>query len=247
MTNQRGHPGQQQRHRSILAFVFWIVPVRQSRWLPSVSLADLNAVIAEIPHKIPSLEKEPARTRAKPCKDGCRGAKRMKVFSRVVFVGVFLTFCGCAQFVQYPPTDKGWVKLNAHDAARLEPLLAQTPSLAHASYDLPPDLKIVIDPVYGTNICDGRRALRLDFAGKWRIWDAWPWFGPSGGIGGGQVVIYLRAAGAAYYRFYPGPMIIPGDRPDVKIAAACDNPSRYFGQLQNKPDDPMSAQVRFRQ
>jgi hypothetical protein len=60
----------------------------------------------------------------------------MKVFPRVVFFGVFLTFCGCAQFVHYPPADKGWVKLNPHDAARLEPLLAQTPSLAHASYDL---------------------------------------------------------------------------------------------------------------
>ena len=171
---------------------------------------------------------------------------KMKVFPRVVFFGVLLTFCGCAQIVQYPPTDKGWVKLNAHDTARLGPLLAQTPSLAHASYDLPADLKIVIDPVYGTNICDGRRPLRLDFAGRWRIWEAWPWVGPSGGIGGGQVVIYLHAGGSAYYRFYHGPMIIPGDRPDVTIAAACDNPSGYFGQLQNKPDDPMSAHVTFR-
>jgi len=171
---------------------------------------------------------------------------KMKVFPRVVFFGVLLTFCGCTQIVQYPPTDKGWVKLNAHDTARLGPLLAQTPSLAHASYDLPADLKIVIDPVYGTNICDGRRPLRLDFAGRWRIWEAWPWFGPSGGIGGGQVVIYLHAGGSAYYRFYHGPMIIPGDRPDVTIAAACDNPSGYFGQLQNKPDEPMTAHVTFR-
>jgi hypothetical protein len=170
----------------------------------------------------------------------------MKVFPRVVFFGVFLTFCGCAHFFEYPPTDKGWVKLNAYDAARLGPLLAQTPALAHASHYLPTDLKIVVDPVYGTNICDGARALRLDFAGRWRIWEAWPWVGPSGGIGGGQVVIYLHAGGSAYYRFYHGPIIIPGDRPDVTIAAACYNPSGYFRQLQNKPDDPMSAHVTFR-
>jgi hypothetical protein len=173
----------------------------------------------------------------------------MKVFLRVAYFGVFLTFCGCAQFVQYPPIDKGWVKLNAHYAARLEPLLAQTPALTpalHDSYSLYPDLKVVIDPVYGTNICDGERPLRLDFTGHWRIWEAWPWFGPSGGIGGGQVVIYLHADGSAYYRFYHGPMIIPGNRPDVTIAAACYNPSRYFGQLQNEPNDPMSAHVTFR-
>jgi hypothetical protein len=77
----------------------------------------------------------------------------MKVFLRVAYFGVFLTFCGCAQFVQYPPIDKGWVKLNAHYAARLDPLLAQTPAL-HDSYSLYPDLKIVIDPVYAKGLYD---------------------------------------------------------------------------------------------
>jgi len=170
----------------------------------------------------------------------------MKLFLRVAFFGVFLTFCGCAQFVQYPPADKGWVKLDAHNAARVKPLLAQTPVLPHDSYSFYPDLKIIIDPAHGTNICDGGRPLRLDFVGKWRIWEAWPFVGPSGGVGGGQVVIYLHAGGSAYYRFYHGPMILPGDRPDVTMAAACDNPSRFFGQLQNEPGDPMSAHVTFR-
>ena len=89
------------------------------------------------------------------------------------------------------------------------------------------------------------------------LYDSISWVGGASGrlglglvrvveLGGGQVVIYLHAGGSAYYRFYHGPMIIPGDRPDVTIAAACNNPSRYFGQLQNEPDDPMSAHVTFR-
>jgi hypothetical protein len=170
----------------------------------------------------------------------------MKVVPRIVLFGIFLVLCGCVQFVQYPPSGRGWVKLNAYDAARLEPLLAQTPSVRHASYYLPPDIKIPIDPFYGTSICDGRRPLRLDFAGRWRIWAAWPWVGPSGGVGGGQVVIYLHVSGSTYYHYYNGPMIFPGDRPDVRIAAACYNPSGFFRELENYSADPMSAHVTFR-
>ena len=153
----------------------------------------------------------------------------------------FLTLTvGCAQPVHYPPTDKGWVKLDNVGAARM----GAPPE--RASFYLPVDFQVVIDPVYGTSICNGARAFRLDFTGKWRIWDAWPWFGPRGGIGGGQVVIYLHAGRAAYYRFYRGPINIPGGRPDVTIAAACYNPSGYFGSLQNEPGNPMTAQVKFR-
>jgi hypothetical protein len=171
----------------------------------------------------------------------------MKIAPRVVLFGVFLTFCGCVQYVQYPPRDQGWVRLNAYDAARLESLLSQTPSVAHPSYYLPRDLKIPIDPVYGTNICDCTRPLRLDFAGRWRVWAAWPWVGPSGGVGGGRVVIYLHVDGSTYYHYYHGPMIFPGDRPDVTIAAACYNPSRFFAELESNPNDPMSAHVTLRQ
>ena len=77
---------------------------------------------------------------------------------------MFLAVCGCAQSVQYPPTGKGWVKLNDAGAARLG-----TP-MARASFYLPVQFKVVIDPVYGTKICDGARTFRLDFTGKWRIW-----------------------------------------------------------------------------
>jgi hypothetical protein len=157
---------------------------------------------------------------------------------RFAVFAMFLAVCGCAQSVQYPPTGKGWVKLNDAGAALVGALLAR------ASYSQV-NFQIVIDPVYGTNICDGARAFRLDFTGKWRIWAAWPWFGPRGGIGGGQVVIYLHAGRSAYYRFYHGPITIPGGRPDVTIAAACYNPSGYFGELQNMPGNPMTAQVTF--
>ena len=153
---------------------------------------------------------------------------------------MFLAVCGCTQSVQYPPTGKGWVKLNDAGATGLGALLART------SFYHPVDFQVVIDPVYGTSICDGARTLRLDFTGKWRIWDAWPWFGPRGGIGGGRVVIYSRAGSSAYYRFYDGPIEIPGGRPDVTIAAVCYNPSGYFWQLNNEPDNPMTAQVTFR-
>ncbi len=153
---------------------------------------------------------------------------------------MFLAVCGCAQTVQYPPAGKGWMKLSDAGAAQVGALLAP------ASFYLPVDFHVVINPVYGAKICDGARAFRLDFTGQWRIWAAWPWFGPSGGIGGGQVVIYLRAGRSAYYRFYQGPIDIPGDRPDVTIAAACYNPSGYFWDLQNNPDDPMTALVTFR-
>jgi hypothetical protein len=61
----------------------------------------------------------------------------MKVFLRVAYFGVFLTFCGCAQFVQYPPIDKGWVKLNAHYAARLDPLLGADSCPARFLLSLP--------------------------------------------------------------------------------------------------------------
>jgi len=159
---------------------------------------------------------------------------------RFAIFAMFLAVCGCTQSVQYPPTGKGWVKLNDAGAARLGALLAR------ASFYHPVDFQVVIDPVYGTNICDGARTLRLDFKGKWRIWDAWPWFGPSGGIGGGRVVIYSHAGNSAYYRFYDGPIDIPGGRPDVTIAAACYNPSGYFWELQNEPGNPMTAQVTFR-
>jgi hypothetical protein len=188
-----------------------------------------------------------SRQRAKALEEGCRGVNQMKIAPRVVLFGVFLTFCGCVQYVQFPPRDEGWVRLNAYDAAKLEPLLAQTPSVAHPSYYLPRDLKIPIDPVYGTNICDCTRAVRLDFAGRWRVWAAWPWVGPSGGIGGGRVVIYLHVDGSTYYHYYHAPMIFPGDRPDVTIAAACYNPSRFFAELESDPTDPMSAHLTLRQ
>ena len=170
----------------------------------------------------------------------------MKVVLRIVLFGIFLILCDCVQFVQYPPSDRGWVKLNAYDAAQLEPLLARTPSVTHASYYLPPDIKIPIDPVYGTNICDSGRALRLDFAGRWRIWAAWPWVGPGGGVGGGRVVIYLQVGGSTYYHYYNGPMIFPGGHPDARIAATCYNPSRFLRELESNPADPMSAHVTFR-
>jgi hypothetical protein len=67
-----------------------------------------------------------------------------------------------------------------------------------------------------------------------------------GGIGGWQVIIYLHAGRSAYYRFYHGSIDIPRSRPDVTIAAACYNPSGYFGELQNEPRNPMTAQVTFR-
>jgi hypothetical protein len=156
---------------------------------------------------------------------------------------MFLAVCSCAQSVQYPPTGKGWTKLDDARAARVG---APGAPLVSASFYLPVAHQVVIDPVYGTSICDGARAFRLDFTGKWRIWDAWPWFGPWGGIGGGQVVIYLVAGRLAYYRLYHGPINFPGGRPDVTIAAACYNPSGYFGSLQNEPGNPMTAQVTFR-
>lgn len=156
---------------------------------------------------------------------------------RFAVFSVFSAICGCAQFVQYPPAGKGWVQL---DDARVR--ASQPPTLSY----LPVDFQVVIDPVYGTNICNGARALRLDFTGKWRIWAPWPWFGPSGGIGGGQVVIYLHAGRSVYYRLYQGPIELPGGRPDLTIAAACYNPSGYFGDLQNEPSGPMTAQVKFR-
>ncbi len=156
---------------------------------------------------------------------------------RFAVFAVFSAICGCAQFVQYPPAGKGWVQL---DDARVR--ASQPPTLSY----LPVDSQVVIDPVYGTNICNGARALRLDFTGKWRIWAPWPWFGPSGGIGGGQVVIYLHAGRSVYYRLYQGPIELPGGRPDLTIAAACYNPSGYFGDLQNEPSGPMTAQVKFR-
>src|SRR5208282_4473097 len=106
---------------------------------------------------------------------------------RFAVFAMFLAVCGCTQSVQYPPTGKGWVKLNDAGAVRLGALLAR------ASFYHPVDFQVVVDPVYGTNICDGARTLRLDFTGKWRIWDTWPWFGPRGGIGGGRVVIYSHA------------------------------------------------------
>jgi hypothetical protein len=159
---------------------------------------------------------------------------------RFAIFAMFLAVCGCAQFVQYPPTGKGWVKLNDAGAARLGA------PLARASFYLPVHFQVVIDPVYGTKICGGARTFRLDFTGKWRIWSAWPWVGPTGGIGGGQVVIYLHEGRLAYYRLYHGPIDIPGGRPDVTIAAACYNPSGYFWELQNEPDNPMTAQVTFR-
>jgi hypothetical protein len=152
---------------------------------------------------------------------------------------VLLAVCGCAQSVQYPPTGKGWVKLDDARAARIA---AQQPRSSFSQVDF----QVVIDPVYGTNICDGARAFQLDFTGKWRIWDAWPWVGPTGGIGGGQVVIYLYEDRSVYYRLYHGPIDLQGGRPDVTIAAACYDPSRYFPALQNDPHNPMTAQVRFR-
>jgi hypothetical protein len=160
---------------------------------------------------------------------------------RFAVFAMFLAVCGCAQCVHYPPTGKGWVKLNDAGPVRAGPL-------ARPSSYLPVDFHpaIVIDPVYGTDICNGARAFRLDFTGKWRLSEAWPWFGPSGGIWGGQVVIYLHAGRSAYYRFYHGPIELPGGRPDVTIAAACYNPLGYFGDLQNEPDNPMTAQVTFR-
>jgi len=123
--------------------------------------------------------------------------------------------------------------------------LRQAPNVSYYYYH-PMNLHVIIDPVSGTAICDGARPFRLDFTGQWRIWEVWPWFGPRGGIGGGQVVIYLYADGAAFYRFYHGPIDLPGGRPDVTIAAACYNPSEYFGAPQNNPLDPMKAQVTFR-
>jgi hypothetical protein len=153
---------------------------------------------------------------------------------------VLLAVCGCTQTIEYPPTGKGWTKLNDAEAARVGPLLAR------ASYYLPVDFNIVIDPVHGTKICDGARALRLDFTGRWRIWTAWPWVGPWGGVGGGQVVIYLREGSSTYYHFYHGPIDIPGGRPDVTIAAASYTPSRFFWENENQPGNPMTAQVRFR-
>jgi len=163
--------------------------------------------------------------------------------NRLTFVGalaIFTLMLGCAQSVRYPPADKGWVKLNDAGTARIGAPLART------SFYFPAHFGVVIDPVYGSSICDGARAFRLDFTGKWRIWDAWPWFGPSGGIGGGQVVIYLHTDKTAYYRLYHGPINIPGGRPDVTIAATCYNPSGYFWGLQNEPGNPMTAHVRFR-
>ena len=159
---------------------------------------------------------------------------------RSAVLAVFLAVCGCAQSVQYPPAGKGWVRLSGAGAPRAGALLARAP------YYLPVDFQVVINPVYGTNICDGGRAFRLDFKGKWSIWADWPWVGPTGGIGGGQVVIYLRSGGSDYYRFYDGPIEIPGGRPDVTIAAACYNPSGYFWDLHNQPGNPMTAQVTFR-
>lgn len=159
---------------------------------------------------------------------------------RITVFAMFLAACGCAQSVRYPPADKGWVKLSNAGAARIGA------PLVYPSFYFPAHFQVVIDPVYGSSICDGARAFRLDFTGKWRIWDVWPWFGPSGGIGGGQVVIYLHAGRTAYYRFYRGPINIPGGRPDVTIAATCYNPSGYFGGLQNEPGNPMTAQVTFR-
>jgi hypothetical protein len=153
---------------------------------------------------------------------------------------MFLAVCGCAQSVHYPPAGRGWAKLDDAGAARVGA------PLERASFYLPAVHQVVIDPVYGTSICDGARAFRLDFTGKWRIWDAWPWVGPRGGIGGGQVVIYLQAGRSAYYRLYHGPINIPGGRPDVTIAAACYTPSGYFGGLQNEPGNPMTARVTFR-
>jgi hypothetical protein len=152
---------------------------------------------------------------------------------------VFLAVCGCAQSVQYPPTGSGWIKLYDAGAARIGAQLAP-PSYGRFNF------QVVIDPVYGTNICDGARAFRLDFTGKWRIWDSWPWVGPIGGVGGGRVVIYLYEGKLAYYRFYHGPIDLPGGRPDVTISAACYDPSGYFASLQNEPNNPMTAQVTFR-
>jgi hypothetical protein len=159
---------------------------------------------------------------------------------RYAVFAVFLATCGCVQSVQYPPTGSGWMKLNAAEATRVGPLPVRS-SFYHSV-----EFQVVIDPTHGTIICDGARAFRLDFTGKWRIWDVWPWFGPRGGIGGGQVVIYLYTGRLRYYRFYHGTIEFPGGRPDVTIAAACYNPSGYFGQVQNEPGDPMTAQVTFR-
>jgi hypothetical protein len=171
---------------------------------------------------------------------------------RFAVFAVFLAACGCAQSVQYPPTGKGWVKLNDAEAARVKALLAHVSDLgefkanAIEGYHSPTDFPVVIDPVYGTNICNCARAFRLDFTGKWRIRTDWPWCGPRGGIGGGQAVIYLHAGRSIYYRFYHGPINIPGGRPDVTLAATCYNSSGYLGDLQNDPGNPMTAQVSFR-
>jgi hypothetical protein len=159
---------------------------------------------------------------------------------RFAVFAVFLAVCGCTtQSVQYPPTGKGWARLEDAEADRMGPLLARAP------YYLPVDFQVVIDPVYGTKICDGARAFRLDFTGKWSIWQDWPWVGPTGGIGGGQVVIYLHAGRSTYYRFYQGPIDIPGGRPDVTIAAACYSPSAYFWDIHNQPGNPMTAWLTF--
>jgi hypothetical protein len=159
---------------------------------------------------------------------------------RFAIIAVFLGLAGCAQSVQYPPTGKGWVRLNDARAARMGTQLAGSPSYNQA------DFKVIIDPVYGTRICDGARSFRLDFDGRWRIWDAWPWVGPRGGIGGGRVIIYLSDGSSAYYRFYHGSIDLHGGRPDVTIAAACYDPSGYYAALQNEPHNPMTAQLTFR-
>jgi hypothetical protein len=210
-----------------------------TRRLPSVQSS-------EIPNKFYRLRTNSRVHGQSPRQYGCRGVEQMKVVPRGLFSAIFLTICGCVQYVQYPPSDQGWVKLTPREAAQLEPLLARTPSVTHAVYYIPTVIKIPIDPIYGTSICDGERPLRLDFAGRWRVWAAWPWVGPSGGVGGGQVVIYLHVGGSTYYHYYHGPMIFPGDRPDVTIAATCYNPSRFFDELESKPGDPMSAHVTFR-
>ena len=159
---------------------------------------------------------------------------------RFAIFALLLGLGGCAQSVQYPPIGKGWVRLHDAGAARMGAQLALPSSYNQT------DFKVVIDPVYGTKICNGARSFRLDFAGRWRIWDAWPWVGPRGGIGGGQVVIYSSDGRSAYYRFYHGAIDLHGGRPDVTIAAACYAPSGYFAALQNEPLNPMTARVTFR-
>ena len=159
---------------------------------------------------------------------------------RFAIFAVFLGLSACAQSVQYPPTGKGWARLHDAGKARMGTQPAPTPLYNQVVF------QVVIDPVYGTKICDGARSFRLDFSGRWRIWDVWPWVGPRGGIGGGQVVIYLSDGRSAYYRFYHGAIDLPGGRPDLTIAAACNAPSGYLASLQNEPRNPMTAQVRFR-